>query len=354
MKTLSLLLLLAPAAAALPLHGTHDAARAQAKLTHEAEALVAAVEARPSFPPQEVLHAFDDPRRRTIDFLPLQMRQDQRGLRLGAMTLEQRRHTHALLREVLSEEGYLRFVAIRSLEDVLRARATGPVSLRDPEAYTVQLFGRPSLEAPWAFKLEGHHLSVNATLVDGRFRGTPLFLGANPAEVRAGPDAGLRVLGPQESLARALLASLSAEQRAEALEPEFLPGAVIPVGPLRELSPPAGLSAARMTPAQRELLVGLVASFAANLRADFAAEELERLEQAGIEQLRFLWRGATEPGEEFSYLVVGPTVALQLDAIDDSPGSGANHLHSLWRDPERDFGADLLLRHYAEDHEERR
>jgi hypothetical protein len=28
----------------------------------------------------------------------------------------------------------------------------------------------------------------------------------------------------------------------------------------------------------------------------------------------------------------------------------ANHVHTVWRDPARDFGADLLRQHYERDH----
>ena len=346
---LALVLLGAPAAAA-PAHDGHDA---HDGIQRHAAALVAAYEARPRLQ-QTLVHDFADPRRRTIDFFPLLVRGDQRGLRLGLMTLGERRATHGLLREVLSEEGYLRVHGIRSLEDVLRSVETGSGLMRVGDAYTVQLFGRPSPETPWAFKLEGHHLSVNATLVEGELRGTPLFLGANPAEVPSGPDAGLRVLGPQEDLARSLLAGLTAEQRDRALEGELPRGGRIGVGPLPAPPEPAGLPAAAMTDEQRRVLLRLVASYANNLRPDLAAEELRRVEHAGVEALHFLWRGGTEQGEPFSYLVMGPTVAIQLDAIEDRPGSGANHLHGLWRDPERDFGADLLARHYAEEHGEGR
>ena len=375
MKTaLPLLFLLAPTAAALPhdphhghhghheRHGDHEhpvahthaqrpgGARSIESLVTDAKELIEAATANPSFVRHEFQHAFDDPRRRTIDFFPLVARKDQRGLRLGLMGMEQRRATHRLLRGVLSEEGYLRAQAIRGLESTLRESVVNSSYTRVPDAYTVQFFGEPRLDAPWAFKFEGHHLSVNATLVDGRFRGTPLFLGVNPAEVHTGPDAGLRVLAPQEDLARALLHRLTDEQRARAVVPAYDPKLAIPLGALVDPDRETGLSANEMTEAQQVLLVQLITSYARHLRPSFAEEELARLEAAGIGSLKFLWRGGTRPGEPFSYVVHGPTVVLQMDAVVDVPGQPANHLHALWRDPERDFGDDLLARHHREDH----
>jgi hypothetical protein len=341
MKTLLKILPLAAVALTASALGAHDQfgdPDAHGAVTRRGAILVAALELRPPRLPGEFLHEFKDPRRLTVDFDPLHLREDQRGVRLGLMTLEQRRCTHDLLRCALSEEGYLRLQSIRALEEDLRAEATDLALIHDPDAYTVQIFGRPSAGAPWGFKVEGHHLSVNVTLSDGQFRGTPLFLGSSPAEVRGGPDAGVRILGPQEGLARELVGSLTEQQRAVAIQSEFVPGKAIAIGPLAELDPPVGLAAVDMSAAQRAFLVHLVASYAANLRPDFAAEEL-----------RFLWRGSTQRGAEFSYVILGPTVAIQLDAIDDPPGSGANHLHLLWRDPARDFGVDLLERHYAEE-----
>ncbi len=162
MKTYLLLAVLFAPTAAFAV--AHDGEHPHVALTQEAATLVAEVEAHPPLLPQTLVFEFADERRRTIDFFPLAARQDQRGLRLGLMTLEQRRVVHRMLRETMGEEGYLRAQAIRSLESVLLATATNSTFLRQGDGYTTQLFGRPSAEAPWAFKFEGHHLSVNATL----------------------------------------------------------------------------------------------------------------------------------------------------------------------------------------------
>ena len=78
--------------------------------------------------------------------------------------------------------------------------------MRDPGRYFVALFGTPSPDAPWGFRYEGHHLSLNLTLAPGAVpASTPLFLGAEPRIVPEGsPEAGARVLGEEEDAARAL------------------------------------------------------------------------------------------------------------------------------------------------------
>ena len=70
---------------------------------------------------------------------------------------------------------------------MLRQLETFGGLLRDPENYAVTVFGTPGPGAPWGWRLEGHHLSLNFTLVPGKpIAVTPAFFGANPAEVRSG------------------------------------------------------------------------------------------------------------------------------------------------------------------------
>lgn len=333
--TASLVLAAAPAWA-------HDEQAAVAEVTELARAFVAEHEA--AAPDATLVHAFDHPGRRGFDYLPVLERDDNAGPRLGELSLDERRRLHALLRGLLGEEGFLRVQAIRGLEERL-AELEPESTIRVPDAYATRFFGRPAANAPWAFEFEGHHLSVNATVVGGELRGTPLFLGANPAEVEHGADAGVRVLARQEDLARELLASFDAEQRSRALAGPFDWERIIAPG-AAEPPAPAGLPATDMRPEQRALLRELVASYADHLRPEFAARELARLDAAGLEALHFAWFGGDAPGERFSYLVRGPTVVLRFDML--SLEGPANHVHALWSDPEQDFGHDLIARHHAE------
>ena len=147
------------------------------------------------------------------------------GVALADLGLVQKRAMHRLLQSVLSTEGYHKTTAIMRLEDTLReyAQAAGrtrEVATRDPGRYAVAFFGKPSSGAdatPWGFRLQGHHISWNFTSIDPRVVAVPMFLGTNPAEVREGHHAGFRVLAAEEDLARALLASLSDQQRGAAV-----------------------------------------------------------------------------------------------------------------------------------------
>jgi len=152
---------------------------------------------------------FQDEERLNWHFIP----RERKGLPLLDMTPPQRELAHALLSAGLSQQGYIKAVTIMSLEDVLKQLEAADTSTthpeRNPEKYYFSVFGEPSDTGTWGFRVEGHHVSQNFTVLNGKIAGSPSFFGANPAEVREGPRKGLRVLAAEEDLARDLLESLT-------------------------------------------------------------------------------------------------------------------------------------------------
>ena len=155
--------------------------------------------------------AYDIPARRDWHFIP----KARKGLPIKEMSRPQRELALALLKSGLSQKGYVAATTIMSLEEILRElEKANPRMVRDPELYYVSIFGTPGVGANWGWRIEGHHFSSNFTLgKGGEIASTPNFMGTNPAEVKAGPRAGLRVLAGVEDLGRQLVKSLSAEQR---------------------------------------------------------------------------------------------------------------------------------------------
>ena len=148
------------------------------------------------------------------------------GVPLGDLDAAGLERVHTLLHAGLGDSGYSKVTGIIGLEPVLK-ELEGGSERRDPRRYYVRIFGEPGGREPWGWSFEGHHVSLNYTLVGGRLAATPSFLGANPAEVRHGEKKGLRVLGREEDLARALVASLDSEQRAAAVVSELAPSDII-------------------------------------------------------------------------------------------------------------------------------
>ncbi len=271
---------------------------------------------------------------------------DRPGVTLGELTETQRSLAHALLRTGLSQQGYLKADAVIQLEHILREMGENP-RVRDPGRYVVQVFSHPESGKPWAWRIEGHHLSLLFTFGPGPEAAvTPMFFGANPAHVHRGSRAGLRVLWAEEDLARELLASLTPEQRETGVLDQRVPADII-MGPGRtkeSLGPAIGLLAREMKPAQQALVRRLVEVYVGNLDQGLAEPQRGRLGDLG--DVRFLWIGSDEPGRPHYYRLHAPGWVIEYDNTQD----GANHVHTIFRDFERDFGADLLRDHLERDH----
>ncbi len=279
---------------------------------------------------------FDDSERFDWGFTP----RSRRGIPFKDLDAAQSRLARELLRAGLSASGFRKAEDIIALETVLRELEGS--SYRDPELYFFSLFGAPSDRAPWGWRVEGHHLSLNYTLAGGAVSFAPSFFGADPAEVRRGPLAGKRALAGEEDLARQLVRSLDPAQRRRSIFAGSAPRDIV-TGTAARVDPlsPAGLPAAEMTPAQAEGLRRLLGEHLSRMPEDLAAERLGRLRAAGFEKIAFAWAGGIEPGQGHYYRVQGPTFLIEYDNTQDD----ANHIHTVWRDFEGDFGRDLLREH---------
>jgi hypothetical protein len=268
------------------------------------------------------------------------------GLPLKEMTEPQRAKAHALLKTGLSARGYTAATTIISLENVLKAIEAprrGPNAIvRDPEMYFLSIYGTPG-KSPWGWKFEGHHVSANFTLVEDKpVVFAPSFFGSNPAIVRDGPQKGTRALREEEEAARALLGSFDQSQRPKVIFDVKAPGEMI-TGEGREAKTldPAGLSYAAMTPAQRRLLEQLIDVYLGRVAPELAKTRLEALQKGGMDKITFGWAGVMEVGGPHYYRVQGPTFLIEYDNTQND----SNHIHSVWRDFNGDFGRDLLREH---------
>jgi hypothetical protein len=271
----------------------------------------------------------------------------RQGLSWKEMTPSQAQLATSLLASGLSQRGFIKAETIMSLEEVLRDIEKGSGPVRDPELYFFSLFGNPDSadhQEPWGWRVEGHHLSLNFTIVEGRMVAAgPSFLGANPGEVRVGARKGLRVLEQEEDLARAFVKSLSDAQRSKAVVSQDAPKDILTTN-LRKANPlePAGLLASELTVPQAAELLKLIKVYSGRLRPELAALDMEKIFSAGIEKIGFAWAGPLEPGQPHYYRIQGPTFLIEYDNTQNN----ANHIHSVWRDFKNDFGEDLLRAHY--------
>ncbi len=301
-----------------------------------AEALLAGL---PEAARAKVARPFEDRDRLDWHYTP----RSRNGAAMKELDARGREAVHALLRTALSASGYRKAVNIIELELVLREIETFGL-MRDPERYHLTVYGKPDAKAAWGWRFEGHHLSLNFTLAGDRpAADTPSFFGSNPATVMKGAKKGLRVLAAEEDEARTLLGMLDEAQRGEAVFDsrtfgEIVTGNADKVDPLK----PVGIAAGKLDEKQRAQLMKLIEVYAGSFEPALAKARLARVRDGGMESIRFGWAGSTERGRQHYYRIQGPRFLIEYDASQND----GNHVHTVWRDFNGDFGRDLLKAHY--------
>jgi hypothetical protein len=299
-----------------------------------------------SLPPDQkarATFAMADEERFNWHFIP----RVRKGLAFREMSPGPRQLAHALLAAGLSQQGVIKADTVMSLDQVLKEIEVNPTNERDPEKYYFSIFGEPSETGTWAYRVEGHHLALNFTIVKGHVASTPSFFGANPAEVRGTSRNGLRTLAREEDLGRDLVKALSDAQRAVAIVDKTAYKDIITMASRKAAieGKPSGLPYAKMNAKQREALDALVAEYAYDFPPTIAEARMEQYHksQSG---LYFAWAGGIEKGNPHYYRIQTPTFLIEYDDTQNE----ANHIHSVWRDYEGDFGVDLLADHYQSSH----
>jgi hypothetical protein len=291
--------------------------------------------------------AFDDKSRLDWHFIPKDYR---KGLQLREMDERQQKAARSLLAATLSEMGRDKAETIMELESILNKLEGSKARFkRDPLRYYFTVFGKPQAEGRWGLSIEGHHLSLNFVVENGKLvSDKPAFFGANPAVVKddygVGPKKGTRVLAAEEQLAFKLLHSLSPDQRKAAVIAEKAPADIRAAGtPQPPLTAPEGVAAAKLDESQVTTLRALLAAAAQKMRGESSERDLKAIDDAGIGKVYFAWAGADREGIGHYYRVQGPTFLIEfVNTQPDSAGNPANHIHMVWRDPQHgDFGVPI-------------
>jgi len=325
---------------------------------------------------------------------------DHGGVALGDLRPAQQRLVLRLVASGLSRAGYVTVSTIMGLEDVLD-ETEGWMSMwgrergRDPGRYYMRIFGDPARDRTWSWRFGGHHVSINHTVVDGRASATtPCFLGADPASSPLLGPHSLRPLAGAEDLGRELVRSLDDAQRAQSVVAAVAPVDIVGANRARvaggdlplplaaiwrgrfegELAravdayqddaervaglttehldavrlslAPKGIQAALLSQDQQRLLRTLLDVYVGRIPDAVADEEAAKYRGESINDLAFAWAGGMEPGQGHYYRVQGPRLLVEYD----NTQRGANHVHTVWRDVDGDFGEDLLRAHHLRAH----
>jgi Protein of unknown function (DUF3500) len=316
-----------------------------------------------------VVDDFDDPRRLNWDIIP---KPDRTGVPLHQLDRHQKVLVWDLIRLAVPLRMFTKVLAIPQLEHVLRDYEhgfLGPAlqTWRTSDSYFVTFFGRPGFEDTWTLRFLGHHVCLNLTVVDQRWiSATPVALGQQPTQY----DGVLNPLADDEGLAFDLLGSLDQQQRKLAIihdvaPADFVTRQVPRVGAYEYpdhydlgmpdytitdqdrvalkfiRDEPSGISGAKLTEPQQAILWDLLDCYLQRLPDETGTRHREDLRERGIERVFFAWAGASTRGVPHYFRV--HTDNYLIEAV-NSVG-GANHIHTVIRDFDNDFGHDLVANH---------
>ncbi|MBK1834788.1 DUF3500 domain-containing protein [Roseibacillus ishigakijimensis] len=321
-------------ASVLPLLAHEGEHTGPEEVQHKAEALLALLNEEQK---AVVSFALNDDERENWHYVPL----DRAGLLLKALDEKQKDAVQELLGSSLSAQGQATARDVIRLEEQLYERS-GNSDYRDPGKYSVAIFGTPSTEQPWGWRFEGHHLSLNFTIVDEKVAlTTPFFFGTNPAETREGDLKGLRPLGKIEDAARELANEMHMAGKHVRYTNEA-PHEIL-TGQDRTAQPLAGEGVAYVDLEEKfqKSLLALVKQVAENQRPEFLSVSADDLAQA-----TFAWAGDFGKGEPHYFRVQTPEFLIEYANTQNN----ANHAHLVWRDFDGDFGRDVLGEHLKNDH----
>ncbi len=264
------------------------------------------------------------------------------GIQLNEMDSNQKSKLNELLRNFLSETGYNKTMKIIELENILLENS-GDLIMRNPGNYSVAFYGNPEKDSLWAFSFEGHHISLNFTIHNGKVEIAPRFFGASPATILSGPREGERTLQKEEDLGFELINSLSEEQRKLAIFQQK-PFFDIVTGNSTEVEPlsPVGIMYGQLTRDQQLIFLKLLDEYLSTMPPEQAEKKMNSIKDEEINEVRFGWAGATVLGEGHYYRIQGKSFLIEFDNVQNN----ANHIHSVWRDFEGDFGRDIIREHY--------
>ncbi|AWV97926.1 DUF3500 domain-containing protein [Arcticibacterium luteifluviistationis] len=296
----------------------------------------------------EAQFEFESPERKTWFYTPV----PRKGLDYRKLSDQQKLLAKNILKASLSKTGYETALAIMQLEAVLKVLEKLPEANdhRDPEKYYFSFFGTPDQNETWAWRIEGHHLSLNYSSENGKIdSATPLFFGTNPAYVPANmplPE-GTMVLKDETGMGLAFLASLNKEQHDKAKVNDKAPYDVVTSNKaLAQIKQNEGLSFNQMTKPQQVELMKIISHHIKRSPNGFANELMQKTEQAGLENLHFVWMGGEKWGEGHYYRIHNPVLLIEYDCTQNNN----NHVHSVVRDLTNDWGEDVIANHIKNDH----
>jgi hypothetical protein len=296
----------------------------------------------------EAMFDFDSEQRKSWFYTPI----PRKGLDYRKLSDSQKKLAMNILHASLSKRGAETALAIMQLESVLHVLEKRPADSkhRDPEKYYFSFFGNPDANEHWAWRIEGHHLSLNYSSLEGEISSaTPLFFGTNPARVPEGMPipAGTEVLKNETEMGFSFIASLNPEQHKKALINDVAPADMVTANSAQAIiEQHEGIAFNDLNKSQQTQLMSIISYYVKRSPDGFSSELMSKMESAGLENLHFAWMGGEKWGEGHYYRISNPVLLIEYDCTQNEN----NHVHSVVRDLTNDWGDDLIGKHIKANH----
>jgi len=273
------------------------------------------------------------------------------GVSLDEMSPAQRERALALIRESLSTRGFKTARDVMRLNELVLAITASQAEYGE-WLYWLSVMGAPSVDGPWGWQIDGHHLIVNCFVLGDQIVMTPMFMGSEPVTAEEGPYAGTRVFEAEERQGLALMRALTAEQRQRAIIAAELPGEVFTAAFRDNVEMKhQGIVSSDLTTAQQQLLLDTLETYVGRIRPGHAAVRLDEVKRH-LGETRFAWIGGTDEDGVFYYRIHSPVILIEFDhqrgIAFDNDAPSRHHIHTVVRTPNgNDCGRDLLRQHHA-------
>ncbi|HEV7889575.1 MAG TPA: DUF3500 domain-containing protein [Pyrinomonadaceae bacterium] len=315
---------------------------------------------------------FDDEHKTRWSNFPVGM-VPRNGVRWGDLSAAQREAALKLLSTALSEQGLQKVKEIMEGDEVLKATDSGvppggppdggpPGGGRPPDGppggpgvgmgspnfgrdnYYLAFLGTPSLTEPWMIQFGGHHLAINVTVVGKSNVMTPSLPAAQPAVYKLNGET-VRPLGRENDKSFALVNSLDAAQRKQAILNYQVGDLVLGPGQDGKTIQPEGIKASALSAAQQQMLLDLAHEWVGILNDEAASAKMAEV-KANLPETWFAWSGPTTDGNPAYFRIQGPTLLIEYSPqrLRGSGGLDINHIHTIYRDPTNDYGERLVKR----------
>lgn len=262
------------------------------------------------------------------------------GISVGDLSDKQRGLLFDFLSSSLGHEGY------QSVQEVMAAEAFLSTDRRAkrlkwaPENYWLSFYGTPDAKAPWGWQFGGHHIGLNLSIEGNKVETmSPSFIGTEPA-IFTLDGVDYKAVIDMHLAGHAVYAALDEMQKAAA-DAGRVPEDVL-TGPGNDgvIPPVIGMSAAKMSKAQKDLLLAAIAEWVRVQPDENASKRMDEIE-AGLDEISFAWVGNDSVNTPTYMRIQGPTLIIELLSTGGNVGtsaSGMGHYHTMYRNPTKEYG----------------